>query len=115
LAIVVCLGGAAAVAAAEGEPRCLADVKKFCKLVPRGLLQGCLEGHSTELSPSCRKHIGDFNHDTDALGAACRSDVARHCAGLPPAADTPESCLVAHRDALSAKCRETLESQAPEE
>ena len=114
LAIVMCLGGAAAVTAAEGEPRCLADVKRFCKFVPRGLLQGCLEDHADGLSPACRKHFGDWNRDTEALGTACRSDVARFCADVPPAVDTPESCLVAHRDALSAKCRDTLESQAAE-
>ena len=114
LAILLCLAGAEAVTAAEGEPRCLADVKRFCKLVPRGLLQGCLENHADGLSPACRKHFADWNHDAEVLATACRSDVSRFCADVPPAADTPESCLVGHRDELSSKCRETLESHATE-
>jgi hypothetical protein len=114
MAIVVCLATAAVAAAAEGEPPCLADVKRLCANVPPtgNFVQGCLEAHSENLSTACRKRVGQVTRDGEALGTACRSDLDRFCANLPIAAGAKDTCLVKHRDALSTKCRDALDEQA---
>ena len=114
--MVVCLAGAAAVTAAEGEPPCLADVQRLCSRVPPngGFVQGCLQAHLDGLSAKCRKHVGDFARDTETLTTACQRELDGLCARIPTATGDRVSCLVAHRDTLSPKCRETLESQAAE-
>ena len=114
LAIVVCLSAARIVPAAEREPPCLADVKRLCADVPPTgtFVQGCLQAQPANLSPACRKHVDQLTRDGEALETACRPDLTKLCANAPLVAGARESCLVAHRDALSSKCRDTLDEQS---
>ncbi len=111
---VLCLGVTAR--AVEGDPPCQADVERWCGQVPAtgSFVQGCLQAHAGQLSAGCRKYVATYTRDTEKLHGACREDLAKHCAKLerPNVAGAKDACLLRHRDALSAKCRETLDATA---
>lgn len=92
------------------QPPCLADARRLCYLVPPtgSFVQGCLEMHGDDLSPACRKHVGRYTQDTETLRAACDGDLDRLCSGVGLHPSDHASCLLAHRDALTARCRDTL-------
>jgi hypothetical protein len=96
--------------AAEGDPPCLTDVKRLCGLVPPtgSFVQGCLERHRSELSKECRAVVSDLTRQTTKVASACRWDLTRFCSNVANAAGEHASCLLAHRDELSPKCREAL-------
>jgi hypothetical protein len=113
------VGHVVGVAAAHGpegsqEPPCLADVKRLCARVPPtgSFVQGCLEQHLDELSPKCRKQVRTVTDDATALTDACERDLDRLCAEQRTVAGERVSCLIQHRDALSAKCRDQLDRQS---
>ena len=112
--MVLCVSAAGSAPAAEGEPPCLADVKRLCSEVPPtgNFVQGCLQAQPGNLSAACRRHVGQVTRDGEALDSACRADLAKHCANTPLAAGARDTCLVEHRDALSTKCRDTLDEQS---
>ncbi len=96
---------------AHEEPPCLADARRLCYLVPPtgSFVQGCLEMHGEALSPTCRKHVGSYTQDTETMRAACDVDLRRLCGDVGLHPSDHASCLLAHRDALSARCRATIE------
>lgn len=116
-AIVMMLGSSRSVVAEDRQPPCLADVQRLCGSVPPtgDFVQTCLEGQRDQLSAKCRKHVGDFTHDTGALTSACQSDLAKLCGDSTEDAGSRESCLVAHRDKLSERCRTTFDDQTRDE
>jgi hypothetical protein len=93
------------------EPPCLADARRLCYLVPPtgSFVQGCLEMHGEDLSPGCRKNVGRYTQDTETVRAACDGDLARLCSDVGLHPSDHAGCLIAHRDALSPRCRETIE------
>jgi hypothetical protein len=108
--VVVALGGAVAVAADKEEPTCLAETRRICPLVPTGLVQACLQGHRSELSPECRKHLGEVNDTMNRLERDGRSDTQRFCPGPQTAAGQRAACLSEHVDELSPRCREAYDA-----
>jgi hypothetical protein len=112
LATVCSGGGTIAWAGDEPEPPCLAETQRLCPLVPVGLVQGCLQGHESELSARCRTHVSSIHTDIDALDQDCSADVARLCPTPQTAAGQRVACLVEHRDALSPRCSKVIEDQS---
>jgi hypothetical protein len=96
----------------EPEPPCLAETQRLCPLVPVGLVQGCLQGHESDLSARCRAHVTSIHTDVDALDRDCSADVARLCPTQQTAAGQRVACLVAHRTTLSPQCSKVLEAQS---
>jgi hypothetical protein len=113
-AIVVCVGSTLPAHADDKPPPCLGDVKRLCGLVPPAgpFVQECLEARSSQLSPECRKHVGELTRDTMALVSACQWDLVRFCPGAQNVAGGRASCLVGHRDDLSSRCREQLDAES---
>ena len=74
--MAVAVGGGVGMAADKEAPPCLAETQRICPKVPTGLVQACLQGHRGQLSPECRKHLGEVNDSIDRLDRDCRSDTA---------------------------------------
>jgi hypothetical protein len=121
LAVTVLLGALAGatpvVHAAEGEPPCLADIERLCRLVPGtgAFIQGCLELQWDDLSSECRKHVGATTDDGVRIGDACESDMDRLCSDVDPGGGQRTACLLRNRDALSTRCRDTLDAMVPKD
>ena len=117
VALLATLGATPAAHAAEGDPPCLADTERWCAFVPGtgSYIQGCLERYWDELSPECRKHVGETTRDGVRILDACESDVDRLCADAYLVGGERVACLVKNRDRLSSRCRETLDDVAPKD
>lgn len=113
LAVIACLVGFG-VAGAEDDPPCLADVQRLCNLVPPtgSYVEGCLQAHRSQLSARCRRHVGNLTRDTGTLTTACQRDIDSVCGDDPMSGDGHVGCLVKHREALSTRCRDTLDRQS---
>ena len=97
--------------AAENEPPCLAEIQRLCGMIPGtgAYAQNCLGMHTSELSPRCRKHLGDLTDTSVTVRSSCAADLSRYCADTPHAAGEDARCLLGHRDALSQACRKTVD------
>lgn len=113
-ALVVCMRAPAAGQDDEKAPPCLGDVKRLCGLVPPAgpFVQECLEARWGQLSPECRKHVDDLTKDAIELATACRGDLARFCPYAGQWAGGRATCLVDHRNDLSAKCKKELDAKS---
>jgi hypothetical protein len=117
LAVAACAASFGVVGAEEGQgPPCLADVQRWCNLVPPtgSFVQGCLEMHGDDLSARCRRHVGNLTRDTGTLTSACQRDINTVCENDPMSGDGHVGCLVTHRDKLSTGCREAIDQQSRE-
>ncbi len=109
VAVVLACGMRAASADELTEPPCLKETQTLCPLVPVGLVQACLQGHDSELSEGCRKHVGQMQNDIDRFDRNCSEDVARFCTQPQTAAGQRVACLLQHRDALSRRCQDVFD------
>jgi hypothetical protein len=115
--LAIALGAPTPTRGADDEPPCLADVKRLCNNVPPtgAFVQGCLEAHGDALSAGCRKRVGTYTRDAEALASSCEADVHRLCADASLRAGDRATCLTQHREALSSACRDTLDKQSRDE
>jgi len=82
---------------------CRADVASHCPKTPPGQVLACLRAARPRLSEACRTEelrlavlqARDVRL-VPALGAACASERARHCAGVPPGKGRVLACLARH-------------------
>ena len=119
---ILCAAGLVAVAVparAEGPGRerngpCRPDIEKHCADVERGggALARCLREHEKDLSPGCRDHVGarhaERKERAEAVSAACKSEVAKHCADHEPGEGGLIRCLRDQEADLSKECRAAL-------
>jgi hypothetical protein len=118
LGILIAAGLAAgSPAPAEGpghDGPCRADVQKHCADVERGggATGRCLREHEKDLSPACREHLAarheEMRKRADAVYAACKSEVAKHCPDNKPGEGGLIRCLRDHEADLSKECRAAL-------
>jgi hypothetical protein len=101
---------AATVAAAAGDPPCVAEVKKYCATEPAGVgaIQACLKKHEADLSATCRAKVDDLQKEIGAIAATCRFDIMRFCDDVTPGGGRVATCLQNHRDDLSPECKDRL-------
>ena len=126
--MIRCLGMVAVVATflvapgaygADDDPPCLKDTQRWCAQVPGagGWIQGCLEQHRDDLSPECRKHVGQTFETGDKIKTACDDDIERYCDEGYRAYGGGQrvACLVKNRDSVSARCRKALDDAVPKD
>lgn len=111
MAGVFCLALSAAVWAEEAKP-CAGDVEKFCKGVEpgQGRIAKCMKEHEEELTPACKARIAKVSQKVRQVMRACKEDVEKECKDVEPGGGRKLSCLKAHEDTLSPRCREKMES-----
>jgi hypothetical protein len=102
-------GAPSAIADDDEKPPCLAETQRFCRIMPVLLVQTCLQGHASELSERCRKHVSETNDEIARVDGSCGSDLARFCSGPQTYAGQRVECLYAHRDALSRPCQDVFD------
>lgn len=88
---------------------CRPDVGQFCaKVEPgEGRVLDCLDGHLPELTATCQAQMTRLTRSRaqlEVVRQACRSDVARLCAGVPQRVGAIVQCLAAHAQDLSPGC-----------
>lgn len=119
---ILCAVGLVAVGApawTEGPGRgrdgpCRADIEKHCADVERGggAMARCLREHEKELSPGCRDHMAarheQMKKRAETVSAACKGEVAKHCADHEPGEGGLMRCLRDHEADLSPDCRAAL-------
>ena len=101
-----------------GLAACRTDVATFCQNEAKGGGRriACLRANQDKLDPACQAAIKDRpaaregSEVTKSSRAACKADVATHCAGLQKGGGRIVQCLTANRDKLSPGCQETLPS-----
>jgi hypothetical protein len=93
---------------------CRPDIEKHCAGAERGggATGRCLREHEKDLSPACREqlaaHHAEMKKRADAVYAACKSEVAKHCPGQEPGEGGLIRCLRDHQADLSKECRAAL-------
>jgi hypothetical protein len=98
----------------EGNGPCRAEIEKHCADVERGggATGRCLREHHKELSPACRDHLAGRHAQrkerAQAVSAACKSELAQHCADHEPGEGGLIRCLRDHEADLSKECRAAL-------
>jgi hypothetical protein len=70
-----------------------------------------------DLSPECRKHVGQTFDTSDKIKTACGDDIDRYCDEGYRAYGGGQrvACLVKNRDSVSARCRKALDDAAPKD
>lgn len=96
---------------------CGPDAEKLCKDVKPGggRVVACLKQHEAELSPECkavggkiRERRGEGREKARELGAACRGDAQKLCAGIKPGGGRIIECLKQHEADVSPGCASEL-------
>jgi Cysteine rich repeat len=112
MAIVLVLSGAAhaVTASIPGPGPCENDAKRFCKDTPPGggRVFRCLQEHQPELSPACRQHMGEMQHEAQEFREACQDDVVLFCVSARPGGGRIIDCLKQHERELTPGCRELV-------
>jgi hypothetical protein len=98
---------AKAAAKAGGRGSCTADAKKFCGDVVAGggRVYKCLTSHDAELAPACSERLKAGKARFDEFSAACKTDAAKYCQGIPAGGGRMVSCLKGRESDLSADCK----------
>jgi hypothetical protein len=121
-ALALCIAAALAAGAparAKGpgpgyDGPCGPDIEKHCASAERGGggIGRCLRQHEQDLSPACRDHVAarheQMRKRADAVAAACKSEVAKHCPDHEPGEGGLIRCLRDHDADLSKECRAAL-------
>ncbi|HXY54775.1 MAG TPA: cysteine rich repeat-containing protein [Nitrospirota bacterium] len=110
IAVILCMGIAAAPAKAEQEQGpCAGDLQKFCKGVEPGggRIAACFKEHEKDLSPACKRQIAELVHE---FQEACEDDVMKLCSGIKPGGGRIFRCLKQHEGELSPECKEKMEA-----
>jgi pyruvate/2-oxoglutarate dehydrogenase complex dihydrolipoamide acyltransferase (E2) component len=96
-----------AAAKAGGRGACVADAKKFCGDVVAGggRVYKCLTSHDAELAPACSERLKAGKARFDEFSAACKTDAAKYCQGIPAGGGRIVSCLKGRESDLSADCK----------
>lgn len=86
---------------------CAKDAEKFCANVKQGegRIAQCLEEHQAELSPVCKRHRIEMKEAIKEARLACKDDIPKVCAGIPPGEGRVVECLIANKSHLSPKCK----------
>ena len=110
LAGVFCLSMATDASAGQKERPCADDVAKLCKGMQEGegRIAKCLKEHSNELSPGCKKDIGEMKEQMQDFAQACKDDANKLCKGTKPGEGRITQCLKQHEGDLSAACKEKM-------
>lgn len=104
-------------ATAERDLPCKAARDTYCRGVPRGgLLLACLQQHRDALPPECRARLDAAKkaRAQPALGPrtfmACRTDLEKHCRGVPSGGGRLRACLRQHDGEISPRCRTSMDA-----
>jgi hypothetical protein len=110
LAGMFCLSMATGICAAQDEKPCAADAAKLCKGIQQGegRVAQCLKEHANELSPACKKNIGETKEKVQDFKEACKDDSAKLCKGTKPGGGRILQCLKQHEGELSPACKEKM-------
>lgn len=107
------------------ERPCSGDIDTFCKEIPQGegAIINCLSKNKEKLSKACLEHQKWMKENfkehrkenkeqrqekKSEIMAKCGADFAKFCQEESSEPGRPIKCLIRHRDAVSAACKEVL-------
>jgi len=114
LALVGFVMASAYDALAADENPCKADLERLCGNVKpgEGRIQACLKAHEDEISPGCKAFVetkkGEIRAKIEQMSEACKGDAEKLCPGVKPGEGRILKCLLQHKEALSAECRNSM-------
>src|SRR3569623_3416240 len=93
---------------------CATDVDKFCKDVQpgHGRIADCLNLHTAELAPACKKTVETVTTQMNAhmeMHADCAADVQKLCSDVAAGSGRVPMCLGEHTKELSPACKKHVD------
>ena len=102
--MLLALAAVAPAPAAELDPACAADTRRFCPHDAPGSMRqaACMRHHQASLTPACKRGLAA---QAEAAAAACRNDIDKFCPTVQPGGGRIGKCLMPHRNELAPRCK----------
>jgi Cysteine rich repeat len=100
------------------ELSCGEDVKKYCSTVTpgEGRLLYCMQAHEDKISNGCASVLDEVALQIETTAEllqetanACRGDIDRLCAKVPPGQGRIAVCLAANKTSISKSCEDSVQ------
>lgn len=110
IAIAYCLLLSDRSAHGQSIQPCADDIIKYCKDIQPGggRMAQCLALHARDMSPACKKRIGEIKNRMISVSEACEDDVMELCNDVRPGGVRILNCLKEHAEDVSSECKAAL-------